>query len=237
MLKRIKLLGTLLIIALVLGGISMCSTREIGHAFEEGIKDGTEEGYARYGNTFGEEHSLAYEKGRQVGVAARQKVDSWTTLHLIPKDYMAYPDTVINARTGMPMPVSMRTARVRLGTTAQPLKWLRSTLIVLYALTIIAFIILLIWFISTLKTGEIFNKENERKLRWMGILFLISYAVGWAIEGIDYAFIKSIVTFENYSVAMDRMSAAPLIAGIIFLLFAQIFALGRNMKEDQEFMV
>lgn len=233
MLKRIKLLGTLLIIALVLGGISMCSTREIGHSFEKGFKEGTEEGYARATG----DRSFAFEKGRQVGVAARQKVDSWTTLHLIPKDYRAYPDTVINVRTGMPMPVSMRTARVRLGTTAQPLKWLRSTLIVLYALTIIAFIILLIWFISTLKTGEIFNKENERKLRWMGILFLISYAVGWAIEGIDYAFIKSIVTFENYSVAMDRMSAAPLIAGIIFLLFAQIFALGRNMKEDQEFMV
>ena len=233
MLKKIKLLGTLLIIALVLGGISMCSTREIGRSAAEGFKEGTEEGYARATG----DRSLAFEKGRQTGMAARQKMDSGTTLHLIPKDFGAYPDTVINARTGMPMPVSMRAARVRLGTTTRPIKWLRSTLMVLYILSFFAFIILLIWFISTLKTGEIFNKENERKLRWMGILFLISYAVGWAIEGIDYAFIKSIVTFENYTLAMDRMSAAPLIAGIIFLLFAQIFALGRNMKEDQEFMV
>lgn len=229
MLKRIKLLGTLLIIALVLGGISMCSTREIGQAFEEGY----DEGYARARGG----HSLAFEKGSQVGAAARQKVDSWSTLHLIPKDYTNYPETILNAKTGLLTPLSMRTVRVRLGTDSQPLKWLRSTLLALYALTFIAFIILLIHFISTLKTGEIFNKENERILRWMGILFLVSYAVGWGLKGIDFAFAKSAVAFENYVVAMDRMSAAPLIAGIIFLLFAQIFALGRNMKEDQEFMV
>ena len=233
MLKRIKLLGTLLIIALVLGGISMCSTKEFGQSYKEGY----EEGYATAQRLNHERNSPAFEKGVQAGVAVRQKVDSWATLHLVPKDYRVYADTVINARTGMPMPLSMRTARVRLGTAAQPLKWLRSALIVLYALTFLTFIILLIRFISALKTGEIFNRGNERKLRWMGILFLISYAVGWALEGIDYAFVKSLVSFENYTVAMDRMSAAPLIAGIIFLLFAQIFALGRNMKEDQEFMV
>ena len=233
MLKRIKLLGTLLIIALVLGGISMCSTKEFGQSYKEGY----EEGYATAQRLNHERNSPAFEIGVQAGVAVRQKVDGWATLHLVPKDYRVYADTVINARTGMPMPLSMRTARVRLGTAAQPLKWLRSALIFLYALTFLTFIILLIRFISALNTGEIFNRGNERKLRWMGILFLISYAVGWALEGIDYAFVKSLVSFENYTVAMDRMSAAPLIAGIIFLLFAQIFALGRNMKEDQEFMV
>ena len=233
MLKRIKLLGTFLIIALVLGGISMCSTREIGHAFEEGFKEGTEVGYARFSG----DRSLAYEKGRQVGMAARQKVDNWYTLHLIPKDFSNYPETILNTKTGVQMPLSMRTAQVGLGANARPLKWLRSILFTLYALTFFTFIFLLIRFISTLKTGEIFNKGNERKLRWMGILFLVSYAVGWGLEAIDYAFVKSAVAFENYAVAMDRMSAAPLIAGIIFLLFAQIFALGRNMKEDQEFMV
>lgn len=233
MLKRIKLLGTLLIIALVLGGISMCSTKEFGQSYKEGY----EEGYAAARRLNHERNSPAFEKGVQAGAAARQKVAGWSTLHLVPNDYRVYADTLLNTKTGAAMPLSMRNARVKLETASQPLKWLRSTLLVLYALTFLAFIILLIGFISTLKTGEIFNRGNERKLRWMGILFLITYAVGWALEGIDYAFIKSIVSFENYTVAMDRMSAAPLIAGIIFLLFAQIFALGRNMKEDQEFMV
>ena len=233
MLKKIKLLGTLLIIALVLGGISMCSTKEMGQAYKEGY----DEGYAAARGLNHDRNSPAYEKGVQVGVAARQKVDGWMTLHLVPNDYLVYADTVLNTKTGAVLPLSMRTARVKLGYHSRPTKWLRSTLLTLYALAFIAFIILLIRFISTLKTGEIFNKGNERKLRWMGILFLISYAVGWGLEGIDYAFVKSAVAFENYTVVMDRMSAAPLIAGIIFLLFAQIFALGRNMKEDQEFMV
>ena len=233
MLKRIKLLGTLLIIALVLGGISMCSTKEFGQSFKEGC----EEGYATAQRLNYERNSPAFEKGVQAGVAARQKVTGWLTLHLIPNDYRVYADTVINTKTGAAMPLSMRYVRVQTGTGAHPLGWLRTTLTIVYGLSFLAFIILLIRFISTLKTGEIFSKENERKLRWMGILFLITYAVAWALEGVDYAFVKSAVALENYSVMMDRVSVAPLIAGIIFLLFAQIFALGRNMKEDQEFMV
>ena len=230
MLKKIKLLGTLLILALVLGGVSMCSDREN----RESYKEGYEEGYDAARKT----HSPAYEKGYQIGVAAGEKLHSnIVTLHLFPNDYGKYTETILNTKSGVDVPLSMRTVLVNLGSQTNPLGWLKDILIVLYVLAFLCFIVLLIRFISSLKSGEIFNRGNERKLNWMGILFLVIYTVGWGLNGIEYAFAKSAVALENYTVMMDRMSVSPLITGIVFLLFAQIFAMGRNMKEDQEFMV
>ena len=230
MLKKIKLLGTLLILALVLGGVSMCSSREFGQAYKEGFEEGYE--------TAQRLHSPSFEKGRQAGMAAREKLRPISTnLHLVPNDYGKYTETILNTKSGVDVPLSMRTVLVNLGSQTNPLGWLKDILIVLYVLAFLCFIVLLIRFISSLKSGEIFNRGNERKLNWMGILFLVIYTVGWGLNGIEYAFAKSAVALENYTVMMDRMSATPLIIGIVFLLFAQIFAMGRNMKEDQEFMV
>ena len=171
-------------------------------------------------------------------MAAREKLRPISTnLHLVPNDYGKYTETILNTKSGVDVPLSMRTVLVNLGSPTNPLGWLKDILIVLYVLAFLCFIVLLIRFISSLKSGEIFNRGNERKLNWMGILFLVIYTVGWGLNGIEYAFAKSAVALENYTVMMDRMSVSPLIIGIVFLLFAQIFAMGRNMKEDQEFMV
>jgi hypothetical protein len=230
MLKKIKLLGTLLILALVLGGVSMCSDRENREAYKEGY----EEGYDAARKT----QSPAFKKGYQIGAAAGEKFHSnFVTLHLFPDDYGKYTETVLNTKSGVDVPLSMRTVLVYLGSKTNPLEWLRNILIIIYVLCFLCFIILLIRFISSLKSGEIFNRGNERKLNWMGILFLVIYMVGWGLNGLNYAYAKSAVALENYTVMMDRMSVSPLITGIVFLLFAQIFAMGRNMKEDQEFMV
>ena len=71
----------------------------------------------------------------------------------------------------------------------------------------------------------------------MAVMFLFWYAAEWADQLIEYTFIKSSIALENYSITMDKASIYPLVIGITFLLFANIFALGRKMKEDQEFMV
>ena len=110
-------------------------------------------------------------------------------------------------------------------------------LIILAFAALVVVIINLIGFLSAVNSGNIFEKDNERRLRWMAAMFLVWYAAEWANLLLEYSFIKSSIALENYSVTMDKASIYPLVIGITFLLFANIFALGRKMKEDQEFMV
>ena len=42
---------------------------------------------------------------------------------------------------------------------------------------------------------------------------------------------------DDYVIGFDAPSIYPLVLGIALLFFAQIFAKGRKMEEDQEFMV
>ena len=124
MLKKIKLLGTLLILALVLGGVSMCSSREFGQAYKEGFEEGYE--------TAQRLHSPSFEKGRQAGMAAREKLRPISTnLHLVPNDYGKYTETILNTKSGVDVPLSMRTVLVNLGSQTNPLGWLKDILIVL----------------------------------------------------------------------------------------------------------
>ena len=118
-----------------------------------------------------------------------------------------------------------------------PLRWLAIVLIILEFSAFVFVIVKLVGFLSAVQSGRIFEKENERRLRWMAVMFLIWYAAEWGHSLVHYFFIKSSVALENYSITMERASIYPLVIGITFLLFANIFALGRKMKEDQEFMV
>ena len=118
-----------------------------------------------------------------------------------------------------------------------PLRWLAIVLIILEFSAFVFVIVKLVGFLSAVQSGRIFEKENERRLRWMAVMFLIWYVAEWGHSLVHYFFIKSSVALENYSITMERASIYPLVIGITFLLFANIFALGRKMKEDQEFMV
>lgn len=228
MLKKIKLLGTLLIVALILGGVSWCSDPRYRQSYREGFEKGYETATAQGRFQGHPADGTAKEKSRRPNA---------TTLRLIPNDYRHFTETILNTKSGMVVPLSMQSVKVDLGVIAVPFEWLGIILVVLYILSFLCFIVLLIRFIASLKSGEIFNRGNEWKLRWMGILFIVIFLADLGIEGIEFATAKSAIALENYKVAMNQVSFFPLITGIVFLLFAQIFAMGRNMKEDQEFMV
>lgn len=217
--KRINILSTLLIIVLVLGGASKCTVREARESYKEGYEEG-------------------YEAGKHARTAARENRHIQSLhVHLIPKDYRAYPEMILNTKTGEETPMALGDVRIGLKNPKNPLRWLSIVLILLGLFAIVFAIVKLVGFLSAIKSGKIFEKENERRLRWMAVLFLIRYAVEWGHLLVQYSFIKSSVALENYSITMERASLYPLVIGITFLLFANIFALGRKIKEDQEFMV
>ena len=227
--KRINILSTLLIIVLVLAGMSTCS--------HESFKEGYEEGYemVEKQNT---PYERGYEAGEKAGAAIRENLHMRSLrLYLVPKDIRAYPEKILNTKTGEEAPMVLHQVGVRLKDTKNPLQWLTVVLILLALAALVFAIVNLVGFLSAVNSGNIFVKDNERRLRWMAAMFLFWYAAEWANLLLEYSFIKSSIALENYSITLDNASIYPLVIGITFLLFANIFALGRKMKEDQEFMV
>ena len=230
--KKINLLATLLVLSIVLGALSTCSSA----SFREGFQRGTEDGMA------------AYESGRQAGENVREKLvhEHSAELRLMPKDYRAFPMSIRNTKTGEEMPMSLQA--VRLGYDKEPAESGSRLLNVLSSLGVImlfivgiggpiALILLLIVFITSVKSGGIFLKGNEKTLRWMGGILLGWYALGWVETLSTFFRARELVKLEDYLIVFDAPNVYPLVLGFALLFFAQIFAKGRMMEEDQQFMV
>ena len=101
----------------------------------------------------------------------------------------------------------------------------------------IAFVLLLILFVTSIKSGGIFLKGNEKTLRWMGGILLGWYALGWVETLSTFFRARELVKLEDYLIVFDAPNVYPLVLGFALLFFAQIFAKGRMMEEDQQFMV
>ena len=231
--KKINILSTLLVIVLILGGVSTCTTRSARQAMKAGWEEGFEEGYnAGRGMT-------SYEKGYNAGLAVkeRQKMRK-VSLHLVPKNYGEFTEEILNAKEGSMEQMSLRDVQVNLKSTdSSGADWIAILFEILLIVYFLFFIYLLFRLVVSIKAGEIFDRDNEKLLRWMSVLFFIWFFTDLVMTYSEYRVAKASIALENYSIAMDRPSFFPLVIGIVFLLFAQIFAMGRKMKEDQEFMV
>ena len=230
--KKINILSTLLVIVLILGGVSTCTTRSSLQQMKEGWEEGYEEGYSA-----GRGMS-SYEKGYSAGLEFKEKANMRkVSLHLVPKDYREFTKEILNTETGTMEQMSLRDVQIGYKSDSAGFNWVYLVLFLVVAFYFLFFISLLFRFIVSIKAGEIFDRDNEKLLRWMAVLFFIWYVVDWAMVYSEYHVAKSMIALEDYYISMDRPSLYPLVIGIIFLLFAQIFAMGRKMKEDQEFMV
>ena len=230
--KKINLLATLLVIAFILGGLSTC----FRGPSREGFRRGAEEGAA------------AYQSDKMTGENDGGKIVRKHTaeLRLFPKNNQTYPQSILNTKTGEVMQVSLQEIRVSYDKEPEGSgTWLENVLsslgvILLFVVCIggsIAFVLLLIVLITSIKSGAIFVKSNEKILRWMGVIMLAWYVTDWTQALSGYLHAKSLVALEDYTVLLEAPGFFPLVLGFVLLLFAQIFAKGRKMEEDQEFMV
>ena len=220
--SRINILSTLLLAALALGLVSMCTS----HSFNESWQEGRDEVFT------------PYEKGCQAGAAAREKIHyKSAVINLVPEDYRVFDQSIHNTATGNEADISLREIRIKTDGQTNRLGWIEKVCGIFAIFMSIFFVVLLFSFITEIKKGEIFSKNNEFKLRWMAVVFLFWYIFDWVCILVDYSFSKSMFASESYHIVFEPANIYPLISGIIFLLFARIFALGRKMKEDQEFMV
>jgi len=228
--KKINLLSTLLIVALILGALSTCS----GPAFRAGMDQSEERARIEYR----QDHPSPYAVGYEVGGSIRKRMELHRAyVRVVPEGILTYPDSLYNLKTGEMTPAVLESFTLGLKEMDNRYGWIDFVVAGLAFVSIIAFILLLLVFVTSIKSGGIFLKGNERILRWMAVVFFVWYVLDWVATLTEFASAKAHVALMGYSVVFEAPSFFPLVVGITFLLFAQIFAKGRKMEEDQEFMV
>lgn len=219
--KKINVLSILLMLFLFFGLVSTCNNPD----FREGWKEGEEEAREAYNEDTGVTSDIQTTKeGRRI------------TVTLARKDFHKFGENIVNTKTGDALPASINKA-VMVINSQESCSWIPTAFAIPMIPGVVFFIWLLMSFISEIKNGDIFVKGNEWKLKWMSVIALYWGLAEWVCELIEFSFIKSAVEFEDYTVYFDCPSVMPFILALTFLLFAEIFALGRKIREDQEYMV
>lgn len=219
--NKISLLSTVLLLAILFGLVSTCGT---SLRFERGFKDGYKEAMA--------EHDFDENQAETKGISHLYEVCLW------PKENVDYRDSLFNLRSETFLKTSVSNVDIQI-TERLDLKYggVKITAEIIIILAALVWIYLFLCFIANIRSGDIYVKVNERYLCWMGAIFLAIYSLNWVCSLIDFYNLRSILDFENYRVAIQTPSTYSLAVGVGFLLISAIFSLGRNMKEDQEYMV
>ena len=166
-----------------------------------------------------------------------------SAVQLWPKTFpQLFNDSIYNKRTGEYEPMMLNAVVVNSPKTDK-MKFAAHTIgiSVLGLLAFVALAVCLFFFfkiVMAVNRGEIFTNKMERWLNVCGILLIVDYVIEWAMLLILYFQNKAIFEFANYNVVVTQMpSLTILLAGMGTLLIAQIFAIGRRMKEEQELTI
>lgn len=95
------------------------------------------------------------------------------------------------------------------------------------------------YFIRDVQRQQIFIRPNIRRLRIICATLILVGVLENLFSGIDYYFLlkQSGITFSGYSIVDFVFKYQTFFIALLFGLFAEIFALGVKLKEEQELTV
>ena len=162
------------------------------------------------------------------------------SLRIYPESQSILTDSIYNAKTQtwMPSRISGTTVTVE-ETKSSMLNTAISSLLVipLLILSIVA-IVCFIKVILAVNKSIIFDKVNVRRLRIMGLSFVIIFLLAFILDYYYLQLIRSMVEIPYYRIGGAYIySAFSLILGILSFIVGEIFAIGLRLKEENEFTI
>ncbi|HLN75052.1 MAG TPA: DUF2975 domain-containing protein [Prolixibacteraceae bacterium] len=91
--------------------------------------------------------------------------------------------------------------------------------------------------LGRIKKNLIFERDNIRLIRWLGVELLIIYFGNVLFNYINYKANASTFKFADYEIGMDSMDAIWLLFSIVVLLVAEILSKALELKEEQELTI
>ncbi len=93
--------------------------------------------------------------------------------------------------------------------------------------------------IISVNRGKIFTKSLENRLSFCGCLLILEYILKYLYGYYQQGVLAELYDFDNYVISdySDPMVTFFAISGVGLLLIAQIFAIARKMKEEQDLTI
>lgn len=178
------------------------------------------------------------ESGNSVRDDHQKKFES-CYLTLKPKEFSAMPDSVFNKKSGQWIPARTIETYVRVpleqGNYLEML-WIFPCVIALLT----GFIMIIFNFskmIYSVKKSVIFDWINVKRLRRIGIGFLLLFTVVSGMKIYYNRMTIDLVEMENYDIVTSSINGTYLLFGMISFLVAEIFAMGLRLKEEQDLTI
>ena len=149
------------------------------------------------------------------------------------------PDNILNMKSGEMIPMSINTAIVKLpanGGRSLDILW-QFPGVVLGLIGIVMFIFNFFKIIIAVNKSIIFEWINVKRLRRIGIGFILVFISDIILEAINKLAILELIEIENYTIANYLFKSGTLMLGMVAFLVAEIFAVGLKLKEEQELTI
>ena len=156
-------------------------------------------------------------------------------------DHDRYDYSVFNKKTGRKEPMQLLVVKLSTVSTERSsvvLQLVGGLSILLFVVTLVMFWVHFIKLILAVNRGVAFDRVIERRLRIIGRLLLLMYVAEWGIDLFVYYTNRGMIDVPGYEVVMDdHPSLILLLSGLGMLIVAQIFTIGRQLKEEQELTI
>lgn len=177
------------------------------------------------------------ENSKKLGI---QKEQSYPlALSLRPKDYSTPPDSVYNVKSGTMLPAHhYKTMVWKKGDRFLEDTFLGGIISLFYIITVLWAIFCFYKLINAINHQIIFEWQNVKRLKRMGILLLIAALMSFALSLLNYFDAKSQIELAGYE--MDIWTAVDnllLVLGLVSLLVGRIFAMGITLQEEQDLTI
>lgn len=148
-------------------------------------------------------------------------------------------DSIYNEKSGEYVPVmyssmavSVRTNRSWASSVASGMLGLLTFVAIIWA------IVLFFKLIVAVNRSHIFNWQNVRRLRRMGLLLIAGFGCSFLSSYLSLCNLREALVLQNYDLSIsDLVSTTILVIGLTALIVAEVFAIGLKLQEEQDLTI
>jgi len=226
--KKLNFITFLIGVAIGISVINSESIMIIKESAMIGYKAGFEQGKKAKELNVYESKGLSYTQKEELLILTLTPVISYTM-----------PDELVNTKDGKILPMRIYHAMVKVPLEEENilniLGKLFSGIFIIACFIMVVFNFLKI--IIAVNKSVIFEWINVKRLRRMGIGFVLMFVVSSISAFIQNNTVLKLFEFENYKIVNSSYDGGILFLGIITFLIAEIFAVGLRLREDQELTI
>lgn len=170
---------------------------------------------------------------------------NYKKITMISNEENLFADSIFNYKTQTYIPLNAPNVEVIINK-EEPTTFLAISAFLIFsflmilALPVIIYVPILFYkSMHSIYKGNIFTRENVRRINLLGYIYIVFLFFGAILMAVDYFNYKSMVQLDGYHVAPPDITRAafPLLFGVIILLVGRVMKKALIMKEEQELTI